>query len=199
MEDTLFAIETKFPGSLKRLHDAGVTINLQHSSSGPMRVSGDRPRGYSAGATFLSVPGYFSPSDNSIVINTRVAGSDGKWTTRDAKDTGFTAAHEVGHALDEVLGELTNGDPYSLTYQRESTLIGGESRKELSYFLQDGEAGREETFAEGFEVLVLGEKSPQYKEFCDHFPRLLEVMHGTLAETFPDHRFSTPVSRRKIK
>ncbi|MBZ4194741.1 MAG: hypothetical protein LAE24_10615 [Candidatus Contendobacter sp.] len=69
--------------------------------------------------------------------------------------------HEIGHALDDASGGLSNSFWFIAAYELDfEKLIMNVSMKDEMvrhfYYLQEGQAGRRETFAELFAILIGG-------------------------------------------
>jgi hypothetical protein len=91
--------------------------------------------------------------------------------------------HEFGHAVDEYLGNYSHSAEFKAAYAKGLKTISQHERKVLSYYLQPGDAGREETFAEIFAALN--------EAACDrnsdillknHFPELVQLIRAKVAK-----------------
>jgi len=113
-------------------------------------LKGLHPRGWPRGATWDWASGLSESSRREIVIS--------EYTyryKREAKSdhVGATLRHEIGHAVDDLLGVRSRDRAFVDAYNdAKSTLrtLPSFTGGDLSYYLQRGEAGKREVFAEGF-------------------------------------------------
>jgi hypothetical protein len=103
-----------------------------------------QPAGYEEGETYRNCPGMFN---GSIVLCEKVFVGDGP-DLRRAPDIIGTLRHELGHAVDWYLGNLTAKDDYKHQYLLDLGTIDDETKAKLSYFCQKDFRGPKETFAE---------------------------------------------------
>jgi Flp pilus assembly protein TadD len=118
-----------------------------------------QPRGYAKGETYANVPALCEWDRKTIVV--------GEYFNRGAQPVKNTdpiesLKHEMGHAYDKYLGQLSRKTNQSETYAVFSTsnafkaaydadvakISNPKDREQLNYYLQSGTAGREELFAE---------------------------------------------------
>jgi len=128
------------------------------------------PRGYPEDADFSQVDGFFYPERNHVVVleGTRVK-SSGAWRNSDnAKDPGLLY-HEIGHSADQILGYPSGKKEFLEAYAKDKLTQDDTDREILGYFLQSGEAGPSETFAEGF-ANVFGANVVGTNEIKNAFP-----------------------------
>jgi len=107
----------------------------------------EKPRGYVYGGGQDNVFGLCQGSKKTILIAERAS----YHSSMPAKnpDTVNTALHELGHAYDYCTG-LSSSPPFSTDYAEDSSKLTNTQRTEFQYFVQDGNAGAQETFAELF-------------------------------------------------
>jgi tetratricopeptide (TPR) repeat protein len=103
-----------------------------------------QPAGYEEGETYRNCPGMFN---GSIVLCEKVFVGDGP-DLRRAPDIIGTLRHELGHAVDWYLGNLTAKDDYKHQYLLDLGTIDDETKAKLAYFCQKDFRGPKETFAE---------------------------------------------------
>jgi hypothetical protein len=116
----------------------------------------ERPRGWSEGDTYYDVSGTFSPQIFAIAIG----------HTKNREGAEHSAAeHEFGHALDMALGEGQGQSRYGPNYDARAShtpewealhdrVLANHGPGLSPYFQQEGDAGRQEFFAEAFAVWV---------------------------------------------
>jgi hypothetical protein len=109
-------------------------------------LKGEHPKGYlSEDASYDTAGAVFARRKKWIII--------GEYSYR-GKDLiptpeyEHTVQHEIGHALDKLLGYPSHSVEFIECYQRDSKLIPAERKAYLRYFLQRGYSGPQETFSE---------------------------------------------------
>lgn len=121
------------------------------------------PRGYRPGRTWAHSDGGILRGQCIAIAETCLLGS-GETVLTDATRAGQLLRHEFGHALDVSLG-ISKRKDFILSYRCEAEQLkpwldklplDSDERDQLSYLLQRGNAGREETFAELFAELYGG-------------------------------------------
>lgn len=109
------------------------------------RLAETQPRGYEEGSTFRNVPAFFDGHNVVVCCYAFRTGREGWEPTLDIEGS---VRHEVGHALDHLLGELSKDNEFSNVYSYDCGKMDPEMQERLKYFLQNGEAGHSECFAE---------------------------------------------------
>lgn len=110
-------------------------------------LKGEKPRGWPPGSTWDSVDGAFSPGKKLIVVAEDVEQPNGQW--QKSNRTADITRHEAGHAADAALNYFSATPEFAKAYDDDKAKISAPDQKTLSYFLQGGKSGPEETFAEG--------------------------------------------------
>lgn len=93
-------------------------------------LRGVRPRGWPEGKTWDDVPGATRTPTHRVILG------------GPPENSPLVSLHEPGHALDHALGEPSHSPEFRALYDKLGTLY--------PYLRQPGDAGREETFAQGF-------------------------------------------------
>ncbi len=105
-----------------------------------------------------------------------------------------SVVHECGHAVDHIMGATDSEEfrqAWGQDYAAMPEAVRGDKlpdgrKNDFYYFVRPGADGgmdraRQETWAEGFDVLMRGEASAfNYENFRTHFPRTLAVMRRML-------------------
>jgi hypothetical protein len=111
------------------------------------------PRGWGTG-TWDMAGGAYQSNDRQIIL-TRTMGTSipGKYFPSTRQEAIFF--HETGHAIDAALGRLTlpgfeytQSAEWHAAYKRDVASIPESEKPSVAYYLQSGEAGPEEVFAE---------------------------------------------------
>ena len=115
-------------------------------------------RGYEPSATWNSVFGMFNRSTKRVVMAETAELPDGAGGTKVSRLTNRDrrqgiVRHEFGHAVDQYLGNFSHTPQFKAAYDHGAAEISAPERQVLSYYLQPGDAGKEETFAELFAAL----------------------------------------------
>lgn len=142
-------------------------------------LKGEHPRGWPPDSTWDSVDGVHDPGKKLVVIAEKTKIGD-QWV--DSKDTEGLVRHEVGHAVDAALGDFSNSQEFIDAYNQDVAAMPTPPPAELSYFLQDAEAGRQETFAETFAIAIGGASRPQLHVLETHFPRTIALVRKKVSE-----------------
>jgi len=136
---------------LERAHRAGVQVVACRDSVTDhlANLRGVTPRGWPPGTTWDRVPGLYDPATMTVVMATH----DGARGERELPEPGHghgssnALFHEFGHALDgtNALGHDSRSPAFRAAYGDDLPALRTQN---LSYLLQPGDAGPEETFAE---------------------------------------------------
>jgi hypothetical protein len=103
-----------------------------------------KPEGYEDGDTYRNCPGMFN---GNIILCEKIFVSDGP-DLRKAPDIVGTLRHELGHAVDWYLGDLTAKDDFKHLYLLDLGTMDDDVKNKLAYFCQKDFRGPAETFAE---------------------------------------------------
>ncbi len=172
----------------KELRVAGVRINLSPTTRHAMPDAEIlHPRGYPDELSWAHARGHFNSTTNLV----NVAHQYRRQQTNEyvsTADHDYVLLHELGHAYDAVLNDFRNTAAFQAAYQQDLLTQADTGRVPDAYFLQVGEAGRSETFAEMFNHLHLqklrkqrgGLNPPEDVEFHQYFPAVAAVMKALL-------------------
>ncbi len=131
-------------------------------------------RGYD-GYTYKSCPGMFDGRAIYICEYTMDENDDSVVHAIDPHKLSSTAYHELGHAIDYILGNLSESAEYKLAYHKDSASIPEESRTNVKYFLQKAEAGQHESCAE-LMALILGAPDMSGGAVSSSFPLTMTLL-----------------------
>ncbi|WP_157171048.1 anthrax toxin lethal factor-related metalloendopeptidase [Nocardia araoensis] len=104
-------------------------------------LRGVTPRGWAPKKIWDRVPGLYDPSKRRVILGRR--GGHGCVSL---------ALHETGHAFDAAIGHASESEKFRKLYDKMDITD--------PYFAQPGNAGREETFAEGLAAWALNRHMP---------------------------------------
>ena len=144
-------------------------------------LKGVQPRGWPAGSTWDNVEGVYSPGIKRAVTAQFYDDRGGGGTMRSNR-AGDVFRHEAGHAYDHSLNYESERPGFRRAYNADVKELEASSgwlfkKQNLSYFLQPGDAGPSEAFAELF-MEVSGGKGT--RNVVQHFPRSANYMRGLL-------------------
>ncbi len=113
-----------------------------------------KARGWGPGLDFRYVAGTYSLKHNKILIAERaLRTSDGVLSERGHRLE--TTLHETGHAYDKVLNYYSRDPAFRAAYEADCARLADAQRPKLKYYLQAGNAGPSETFAELFDKCIM--------------------------------------------
>jgi hypothetical protein len=140
----------KVPASVQQaLDDAGISMKVGETlpDINP-DFAGEPPRGWPEGFTWDSVQGAFG--ENQIMVSEYTLDQRGERNKISKGLTEMTVWHETGHAYDQALEYISETPDFQEAYERDAAAIPEADRPRLNYYLQEGAAGRSETFAQVF-------------------------------------------------
>lgn len=165
------------------------------------QLAGQTPRGYGDGADWHSTNGLFDSSRKLIVIGERshMTGDASKDVLGPLDET---VQHEFGHAYDDLLGarysakhpddastHFSHTKKFSEQYDKDAAAVPPDLRPKFAYYLQAGNAGKEELFAQMW-VLFFGHQpepgSPR-QSFNVVFPAVLALLEDA-RKNDPDYQ-----------
>lgn len=141
-----------------------------------------QPRGWPKGKTWKNVDGLCN-SKSAAVAETVLLND--KWVK--SQRASSVLAHEFGHAYDRAGtdGRLSGSEDFRTAYHADASGIASTDRRHIEYFLQAGDAGPQEAFAEMF-ALATGQISGNYAKILEGaFPTVLEYINALLRDTIP--------------
>ncbi len=117
-------------------------------------LAGQKPRGWPPGSSWDDVDGAYDIGGKRIIVAQRQSSP-----TPTTNDIAGLTRHETGHAVDHLHNFSSRAD-FQTAYDREVAVVPTADTQPLDYFLQKGDAGREETFAETFAITNGGATAP---------------------------------------
>lgn len=174
--ETISAFPTKIYEALARHGDVfSIGFEMRDIMG---KQADETPRGWVAGTSWANAEGVYQRSHRRIVVcQTTKDMSTGE--RRNSRRFQAVLQHETGHAFDDALLGASSTQGFRIAYRQDADAIDPESRKRLGYFLQEGGAGREETFAELF-AQEFG-KGTVLTKLASYFPRSLALLRGLLS------------------
>jgi len=138
------------------------------------RLAGKHPRGWSEGATWDSSGGMFNINTKTITISeTKYSAKLKKFDKPSKTMLKYTINHETGHGFNHsVKVSYSDSEFFKAAYKKDIAKLTPNdiTKNDLKYFLQEGSAGRDETFADlfselmgqGQQALTVGNKLKQF-------------------------------------
>jgi len=147
-------------------------------------LKGKMPRGWPSGTTWSNSDAVHLPRRKTIIIAEKRIARNGEVVN--VNRVSGVLRHEIGHAFDMALmkGGLANPfhsstSGFDSLYRTDVEQMSAQLKRKLKYFTQSGPAGRQETFAEAFAIILGGGSVPdREKHFRSAFPRVLKYVRG---------------------
>lgn len=154
----------------------GVTIHHANDvASFDPTMANEQPRGWSAGTTWKNADGFYSRgTKKAVVTDTKINSDDGKLANISLERKLGVIRHEIGHAYDDALGQVSQSAEFQSAHRADVASIPKEHHDAFAYFLQSGHAGPSETFAEAFAHLH-GSGTDRHS-MSQYFPRSTEYI-----------------------
>lgn len=143
-------------------------------------------RGYAHSSTWNNVFGMFNRETKQVVM-AEYAESEPDTISRrmvtlnDYRRRRGILKHECGHAVDQMIGNFSHKAEFTAVYKKGVARLSKDDRKMLAYYLQPGDAGKEEAFAEVF-AIACGNGCHQNTDalFHKHFPELISLVSNRI-------------------
>jgi len=140
----------------------------------------EHPRGWSEGTTWANANGFYSPFTQTVFVAREYKSTWTKdYVAMSQKDLAGVFRHETGHAYDEASGLPSKQHEFVHAHTMDVSYMSDLNQKAYSYYLQSGDAGRSETFAELY-AHHTGGGSDKYMDLETNFPRCSEYMKRRL-------------------
>jgi hypothetical protein len=172
------------PNLIRLLYSKGCKICLAPSVIDfDMRLQNTRPSGYDEGKTFKDCPAMF---DGREVIVTEVRVADDGSANGELTGQEGSMRHELGHALDHYLGNITSTPKFRDVYFSEHENINPSKVPECQYFYRNDRGGPSETFAE-LCCYKFGGRTDRYRQkscalLHENMPRTYALVGEILAQ-----------------
>ncbi len=140
-------------------------------------LAGVCPRGWPAGLTYENADACY---DGGVVVVAEVHADN---VTGQEVPNGRAAGatrHELGHAADEVYGNFSHDPAFRAAYNADVADIQANNTPVDPYYLQGGDAGPEEMFAEAFAQMYGGGLDSITPNFLGAFPRTVLAIRNRL-------------------
>lgn len=137
-------------------------------------LANQQPRGWAEDKTWNDADGIYRRAFKTAAVAENT--NDGK-SVRSV----FVLWHELGHAIDHAIGDYSHSDAFKSAYADDVSRFNADQRKKQSYFLQEGEAGQEEAFAEIYAALNTAEPGKTH-EILQLFPQSMLQIIGRLSK-----------------
>lgn len=192
------AATTSVPAQVwKTLDDAGWRVQLaEFVVDAAPSLRGVRPNGWPRHLTWDNSDGLHLPASKLLILAEKRRNRAGEIVP--SSRVAGVLRHELGHAFDMAAGRgslnLSASTEFLRAYRSDVSGIAPNSRGSLSYYLQTGTTGVQETFAEAFAVVFGGGSSDiETTEFGARFPRVLAYTRGVIADPPPPNVVTAPL------
>jgi predicted Zn-dependent protease len=162
--------------ALKTMADRGVKIRAGAKLTElKPELKGVHPRGWPAGTTWDTAEGCFDRSSKEVLV-TELYRPIGKREFAPSTRVRGVALHESGHAFDQALDTPSaNSKSFAEAYKADKKAISKDDKHKLKYFMQKGNAGPSEAFAEVF-AWVTGQAGSLRYDIRPSFPRVTKLI-----------------------
>lgn len=187
VQDIKVALNEYPPSILNLLYARGckILVTPTYIDRDP-RSENSRPEGFEYGSTWKDCPGRFDGRNVIVCEYTIGNGVD----LEKASDPIGILRHEVGHAIDKFLGDISNKTEFRTAYDQDLHHLDDFVKPRLRYYIQTEGNGPAETFAE-LAAAKYGAKSQSGKRknrsatianlVYDNFPTANKVLESKLA------------------
>lgn len=146
-------------------------------------LRGQSPRGWPEGMTWENTDAVHMPKSRLLVFAEKRRTTKGE-VVFSSRVSGVVR-HELGHAVDMALADharfRSSERDFLAAYHRDIQELSAAQRADMDYYLQNGAAGRQETFAEAFAILLGGGSDTDKRSiFEESFPRVTDCVHTLL-------------------
>jgi tetratricopeptide (TPR) repeat protein len=161
------------------LKEAGYTVMLTPTMLAAVpQWSGATPRGWSEDSNYDNVGGLFQSRQKWILLAEKVQSMKNGNEYQENTRLVSTVRHELGHAYDNYQGSYSSGDDFSDAYGNDVDRIPARDQTRFAYFLQPGNAGRSELFAEVFAAVYTPDDEQNQGQIAlmKAFPKVATLM-----------------------
>ncbi|MGE0757149.1 MAG: hypothetical protein AB7F89_14535 [Pirellulaceae bacterium] len=148
-------------------------------------LRGVAPRGWPAGTLWDNTDAVHLPASKQLVVAEKRRNRRGEVVS--CTRVAGVLRHELGHAFDMVAGQdghfRSASADFLAAYHGDVAEMTAVRREKLQYYLQPQDAGRQETFAEAFGIVLGGGSDPDHREvFTTGFTRSLKLVRDAIGE-----------------
>ncbi len=145
-------------------------------------VQSMQPRGYAPGSTFDQASCFSEPRFLTVFIAEQYADRSG--AIHRTKDGSYSVCHELGHLLNFYWMNFSDNPEFIATYEEDKKNSSPGGNQDLSYLLQPGTGGRDETFADLVALTCGTMDDTRAKKEREQFPRSLRMVQNCLFSHF---------------
>jgi len=181
-------VEAKFRGYvdemsdkvLAKLVEGGQTFRFGNTVTQLYpELKGVTPRGWPRGSTWDEAEGLHKGSRKEIATTRYFKKRNGELV--ETKRARGVVYHETGHGFDQSHGYISHSEAFRRAYAEDIKKIKGRDlRKDLKYYLQKGDAGPSEAFAEVFAWETGNTGAGWWTDIRKYFPETTKFMKGLL-------------------
>jgi hypothetical protein len=174
-----YGLETIPEQVLTNLMSAGYSVVIAPTILDAMpRRSGYSPRGYGDDANYDNAAALFKTDSRQILIAEKLQLSK---NSPDYKNNDFATdavRHELGHAVDCNAGYPSRRSEFKAAYDKDERKLSAFDRNRFAYFLQPGDSGRSELFAQFFAAKYTPDnwQNKQMIDLLNVFPDVIPLM-----------------------
>lgn len=174
------------PGVLRKLKEFGAEFKAgRRVTEIEPTLKGVHPRGWPPGSTWDSTDGFAMGKVVAVAEQYRPIGSR---AFINANRADGVLAHETGHAFDRAMAHESMSMKFLKAYKADAAPLraaikrGESGARRLSYYLQSGNAGPSEAFAEVFAQVATQTMGSYMADITASFPRVTEYIRGIIQD-----------------
>lgn len=141
-------------------------------------LKNERPRGYHAGGSYKNCPAMFD-SPNIVVCEYYFESGRAQWLRQ--PDPVDALRHETGHALDSILGRMSDAVAFVNAYKQDFERLTEGDKRDLRYYCYNNDGAHSETFAE-LTSCLLGSKGYWTRKLAECFPHTTDAVRSELTK-----------------
>lgn len=159
----------------RQLAEAGIRVIIAgRVTDAEPSIANERPRNWPSRSTQEDADGIYLGDQRAVVV--------AEHTRRGPNNRAEgVLRHEVGHALNDALGNFSESREFVQAYQEDVARMDRTQRARLSFWLQARGAGRDEALADVYAALRGGvPNAEQTRQILQAFPRVAEIVRRRL-------------------
>ena len=148
-------------------------------------LAGEQPRGWPDKSSWENTDAVYLPKLRLLVVAEKRKSTSGDSVT--SQRVAGTLRHELGHAFDSLSARRqpyrSSETGFLTAYESDVNQIRSSDHPTLRYYLQKGQAGRQEAFAEAFGILLGGGSDLQmHNRFVEQFPNAMNYVDAAIKQ-----------------
>lgn len=148
-------------------------------------LAGEQPRGWPDKSSWENTDAVYLPKLRLLVVAENRKSNSGDFVTN--QRVAGTLRHELGHAFDMLSAHQesyrSSEFGFLTAYESDVNQLNANDHQTLRYYLQKGQAGQQEAFAEAFGILLGGGSDQQmHNRFVEQFPHVMNYVDAAIKQ-----------------